>query len=285
MSGVKVFHHSLNCRGTLLDLSDPIVMGIINVTTDSFFEGSRVKSEEELLAMASRHIGQGAAILDVGAMSTRPGAHEIPLADEKVMLQWAVSILTNAFPLAIISVDTYRAAAARAALEIGAHMVNDVGGGQFDNNMFAVVGAHSVPYILMHNRATSDKMKDFTHYDDLMRELLTFFYHQEWQARQHGILDIVLDPGIGFSKTADQNFILMNRLAELHVVGCPLLMGLSRKSFIYKTIGGSAKDALNGTTAMHMVALQAGCKILRAHDTKEAIECIQLYNKMQRSKG
>ena len=282
MKHVKVVQQTINCNGILLDLSMPRVMGILNVTPDSFYAASRVQNATSLLIMAEEHLANGAAILDIGALSTRPHAQEIPIDQECELITWAVETVKKQYPKALISVDTYRASVARAALELGVHMINDVGGGTFDDSMLQLVGAYDVPYVLMHNRAKADKMTAHTDYEDLIKEMLEFFYRQEYEASRAGIKDVILDPGIGFSKTIAQNFILIQRISEFNILGKPQLVGLSRKSFIYKTLETTAAGALNGTIAMHMVALQEGAKILRAHDVKEAIQCVKLYNAMCR---
>ena len=277
---VKVNQTTINCRGKLLDLSRPCIMGILNVTDDSFYPGSRLQDMGQLLAVAERHLEEGAQLLDVGVMSSRPGADEYSEKEEMKRLGTAICALRNRFPDVILSADTYRAEVARVALEEGADIINDIGGGIFDEKIWCVVAEYKAPYVLMHNRAKSHDMKRHASYDNLLLDVLRFFFEQEWKARAAGIVDVILDPGIGFSKTAEHNFQLLNRLHELRIVGKPLLIGLSRKSFIYKTLNGKPEAALNGTTAMHMVALQKGADILRVHDVKEAVECIKLNEAM-----
>jgi dihydropteroate synthase len=282
MLNVKVSPQTMNCRGQLLDIESPFIMGILNVTADSFYDGSRLQDEQALIAMADKHLAAGAKILDIGVMSTRPGAIEIPEQDEIKMLSAAIRSVLKAFPHSIISADTYRAQVAHAALQAGAHMINDIGGGLFDDGIMEVVGEFRAPYVIMHNRAKSKDMSQHTTYNDIMTDITRFFYHQAHQAAQHGIVDIILDPGIGFSKTRAQNFHILNRMQEWSSIDYPLLVGLSRKSFIYKTLNTGPAEALNGTTAMHMIALQGGARILRVHDVKEAAQCIQLFNEMSR---
>ena len=281
MNHVDKGQQTINCRGRILDLTLPRVMAIVNVNSDSFFVGSRAQSEDEFLSMVNRHIQDGASIIDIGAMSTRPGAIEISLEKESEMILWATDRMRQEFPEALVSVDTYRASIARQALDLGAHIINDIGGGRFDPAILQVVADAGAPYVLMHNRVRSADMTSHTAYKDLIREMLSYFYHQTWKAKKLGIVDIIIDPGLGFSKTSMQNFIILNRLQEFDILGKILLIGLSRKSMIYKTLNTVPAAALNGTSAMHMIALQHGAKILRVHDTKEAMECIQLYNQLK----
>ncbi len=278
---------TINCRGVLLDLSSPVVMGIINATDDSFYANSRVSEIDQLLEKSAAHLEAGANIIDIGAMSTRPHAKELETSEETDRLEWALEALIKEFPKTIFSIDTYRARVAKRGLSMGAHMINDIGGGQFDPQMLSLVGQHKAPYVLMHNRVKPLDMVRHTQYEDIILEMLEYFYRCEWEAGQQGIIDIILDPGIGFSKTSAQNFEVLDRLREFNVVGRPMLVGLSRKSFIYKTLDITAEKALNGTTAMHIIALQGGAKIIRTHDTREAMECIALFNKLEqvRNKG
>lgn len=271
---------SLNCRGRLVDLSTPQVMGIVNVTSDSFFADSRAKGEDELLRMVATHLEAGATFIDIGAMSSRPGAAELSVKAEVDALIPAIESVRAQFPRALISVDVYRGEVAKQALEAGAHMINDIGGGMFDESILEVTGQHAAPYVLMHNRAKSIEMMEKTDYDDVVLAVIDFFFQQTYKAAKAGITDIILDPGIGFSKTVEQNFTVMARLDELQAFQYPLLIGVSRKSFIYKTLKTSPELALNGSTAMHMTALQKGASILRVHDVREAIECITLHNEL-----
>ena len=263
-----------------MDLTRPVVMGILNITSDSFFADSRSQQEDEILALATTHHDAGAVILDIGAMSTRPKADEIPIGLEAERLAFATELIHKHIPHIILSADTYRHQPARSALESGAHVINDISGGLFDDQLLSVVGSFNAPYILMHNRAKSAEMHRHTDYDDLVFDMMQYLSHREAAAREAGIIDIIIDPGIGFSKTIEQNFEIMSRLHEFSLLRRPLLIGLSRKSFIYKTLGTTVERALNGTTAMHMVALQGGATILRAHDVQAARECIDLYNEM-----
>ena len=253
-------------------------MGILNLTPDSFFAGSRVASEHELLARAEAMLAAGAAVLDLGAYSTRPGAEDISEAEETTRLLPAVEILRREFPQVFLSADTFRAGVAAAAVAAGADLVNDVGGGTLDPAMFAAVGRLRVPYVLMHLRGTPQTMAKLTHYeDDLVLTLLRYFRDGLAALRKVGAVDVVLDPGFGFAKTAAQSHELLRRLPELQALGLPLLAGLSRKRMVYGPLGLGPEAALNGTTALHMVALQGGARLLRVHDVAEAVQAVQLF--------
>jgi len=271
-------HTLLSPHGRLLSVCQPQVMGILNLTPDSFYSGSRVASGHDLLARAEAMLAAGAAVLDLGAYSTRPGAADIPEAEEHRRLVPAVAALRREFPQAFLSVDTFRASVAAAAVEAGADLVNDVGGGTLDPHMFATVAHLRVPYVLMHLRGTPQTMVQHTHYeDDLVLTLLRYFRDGVHALRQLGAVDVVLDPGFGFAKTAAQSHELLRRLPELQALGLPLLAGLSRKRMVYGPLGLSPEAALNGTTALHMVALQGGARLLRVHDVAEAVQVVQLF--------
>ena len=268
----------LSPHGRLLDLRRPQVMGILNLTPDSFFAASRVASEHDLLTRAEAMLQAGAAVLDLGAYSTRPGADDISEEEEIRRLLPAVEILREKFPQAFLSVDTFRAAVAAAAVTAGVDLVNDVGGGTLDKDMFATVGRLRVPYVLMHLRGTPQTMAKLTHYeDDLVLTLLRYFRDGLAALRQAGTVDVVLDPGFGFAKTAAQSHELLRRLPELQALGLPILAGLSRKRMVYGPLSLGPEAALNGTTALHMVALQGGARLLRVHDVAEAHQVIQLF--------
>ena len=278
-SPMHPFAHSLlSPHGRLLSLHRPQVMGILNLTPDSFFASSRVASERDLLGRAEAMLAAGAAVLDLGAYSTRPGADHISEDEETRRLLPALQRLRHEFPQAFLSVDTFRARVAHAAVAAGADLVNDVGGGTLDAAMFATVGRLRVPYVLMHLRGTPQTMAQRTHYDDdLVLTLLRAFRDAVVLLRRAGAVDIVLDPGFGFAKTPAQSHELLRRLPELQTLGLPLLAGLSRKKMVYGPLGLSPDAALNGTTALHMVALQGGARLLRAHDVAEARQTIQLF--------
>ena len=271
--------HSLRSpHGRLLDLRRPQVMGILNLTPDSFFAGSRVASEKDLLARAQVMLAAGAAVLDLGAYSTRPGAADIPADEEMRRLIPAIKALRHEFPAAFLSADTFRAGVAEAAVQAGADLVNDVGGGTLDADMFTTVGHLRVPYVLMHLRGTPQTMSQLTDYaDDLVLELLRHFRDRLVALRAAGVVDVLLDPGFGFAKTPAQSHELLRRLPELRALALPVLAGLSRKRLVYGPLGLGPEAALNGTTALHMVALQSGARLLRAHDVPEARQTIDLF--------
>ena len=271
-------HSLLSPHGRLLPLHQPQVMGILNLTPDSFFAASRVASERDLLARAEAMLAAGAAVLDLGAYSTRPGAADIAEAEETARLLPAIAALRREFPAAFLSADTFRARVAEAAVHAGADLVNDVGGGTLDADMFATVGRLRVPYVLMHLRGTPQTMAQLTHYDDdLVLTLLRYFRDGLAALRAAGAVDVVLDPGFGFAKTAAQSHELLRRLPELQALGLPILAGLSRKRMVYGPLGLAPEAALNGTTALHMVALQGGARLLRVHDVAEAVQAVQLF--------
>ncbi len=272
---------TINCRGTLLDLSSPVVMGILNVTPDSFFAASRSQDVLKLLSEAEKQLHEGAKILDIGGMSTRPGAEIINEITEMNRIVPAIRAVTRAFPEAIVSVDTFRANIARACVEEGAHIVNDVSGGRLDDNMFATVADLNVPYILMHMKGTPQTMQSMTQYKDITLEILDFFIEKVGLLRGIGLKDIILDVGFGFAKNQEQNFELLRKLHVFQILECPILVGISRKGMIWKTLGVTPAESLNGTTAAHIFALQGGAKILRVHDVKAASETIRIFEEVQ----
>jgi dihydropteroate synthase len=275
---LQVSKKTLNIRGKLLDLSRPAVMGILNITPDSFYEGSRMQSEDALLTKAGQMLAEGATMIDIGGYSTRPGAKEVGETEEAERVQAAVEPLTKNFPELIISVDTFRSQVAKRAIETGAHIVNDVSGGNLDAEMFEVVAALRVPYILMHMRGTPQTMNTLTTYNELIPDILKDLKGKLDELRSMGVADIIVDPGFGFAKNIDQNFQLMKHLSEFHLLGCPLLVGISRKATIYKTLKITAEEALNGTTVLNTLALQQGASILRVHDVKPAVEAVKLWS-------
>jgi dihydropteroate synthase len=268
----------LSPHGRLLSLRRPQVMGILNLTPDSFFAGSRVASEKDLLTRAEAMLEAGAAVLDLGAYSTRPGADDIAEPEETRRLLPAISALRREFPAAFLSADTFRSRVAEAAVQAGADLVNDVGGGTLDADMFATVGRLRAPYVLMHLRGNPQTMARLTDYDDdIVLELLRYFRDRLATLRAAGVVDVLLDPGFGFAKTAAQSHELLRRLPELRMLGLPVLAGLSRKRMVYGPLGLGPEAALNGTTALHMVALQGGARLLRVHDVAEARQTIDLF--------
>jgi len=266
----------MNARGRLIDLSSPKVMGIVNVTPDSFFDGGRHNTIDAALRHVEKLLEAAADILDLGAYSSRPGAANVSPEEEFGRLLPIIDAITTRFPEAILSIDTFRADVARACIEAGAHIINDISGGTLDEQMFAAVAELQVPYILMHMRGTPDTMQQLTNYTDLAQDVNLFFGKQIAALRQLGVKDIILDPGFGFAKTLQQNYDLLNRLEELHIHGLPILGAISRKSMIYKKIGVTPDEALNGTIVLNTLLLTKGVQILRVHDVKAAKEVIAL---------
>ena len=256
-------------------------MGILNVTADSFYDGGRYTTEEAILGRAAQIVEEGAAIIDVGAVSTRPNALEIPAEQELRTIRDTVALLRQHFSQIPISVDTWRASVAEEAVKQGASMINDISGGTFDEEMIPLVGALQVPYCLMHTTAKPDVMQQQTHYDNLIADILQFFGRQLEKLHQCHAHDIVVDPGFGFGKTLEQNYELLKNLGAFHSLGFPLLVGVSRKSMIYKLLEVTPQEALNGTTAVHTLALLQGAHILRVHDVREAVETIRIFETYQ----
>ena len=268
---------SLNIKGSLLDISSPIVMGIINLTADSFYDGGKIKTDKDLLIKTSRMLAEGATILDVGAYSTRPGALDIPLQVETQNAVTGIQSILKEFPDAIISVDTFRSEVGKQSIRNGASIINDVSGGNLDNEMFDTVGSLNVPYIMMHMRGNPQTMSQLTQYDNLITEIIDYFNNKIKSLNSKGISDVIIDPGFGFAKTLEQNFQLLNSLDLLSILESPILCGVSRKSMIWKSLEITANEALNGTTALNNTCLMKGASILRVHDVKEAMETIKLY--------
>lgn len=272
---------TLNIAGKLLDLSTPQVMGILNVTPDSFFSGSRVLQVEDAYKKAEKMLSEGATILDLGGHSTRPGADAVSEEEELKRVLPVVEMIRKRFPEAIISIDTFRSLVARQAVEAGAHIINDIAGGNLDSQMFETVASLNVPYILMHSRGTPQTMKSLNHYDDLVTDVLRELQAKIYQLHQLGVKDIVADMGFGFAKNADQNYILLRELQAFKALEVPLLIGVSRKSMIWRKLDISPEQSLNGTTVLNTIALLNGAHILRVHDVKEAVEVVKLIQLLQ----
>ncbi|MDN4164676.1 dihydropteroate synthase [Cytophagales bacterium LB-30] len=272
---------TLNVRGRLVDLSQPQVMGIINATPDSFYSGSRVSDMEAIVERAGTMLQEGALFLDIGGYSTRPGAAEVSVAEEAERVLPAIEAFAKYFPEAILSIDTFRAEVARQALAAGAHIVNDVSGGDLEEAMWQVVADAQAVFCLMHMRGTPQNMAQKTEYTDVVKEVMEDLARKCQLAIRLGIHDFMIDPGIGFAKTVEQNYAILKNLAYFQGLKAPLLLGVSRKSLIWRPLSVSAEQALNGTTALHMHALQQGANILRVHDVKEAKECIELFKLLQ----
>ena len=272
---------TINVGHKLLSLVDPLIMGIINITPDSFFDGGRYLQTDRALLHADKLLREGADILDIGAYSSRPNAADISEEEEINRLIPFVELLKKEHPECVISVDTFRSKVAEVAVQHGAHIVNDISGGSLDVNMFETVGRLQVPYILMHMRGTPRNMQMLTQYEDVVTDICSYFADRINKLRYFGVKDIVLDPGPGFAKTIEQNFEVLNRFSEFGIFGLPLLGAVSRKSLIYNALGVSSKDALNGTTVLNSILILNGAKILRVHDVKEAKETILLIKKLK----
>ena len=268
---------TLNAGGKLIDLSSPKVMGIINLTPDSFFAGSRKQDVSSILKQAEKMLAEGATFLDLGAYSSRPGAADISAQEETGRLLPAVEAIVAEYPEAVLSIDTFRARVAEAAINAGAHIINDISGGELDEAMFATVAKLQVPYILMHMKGTPQNMVQKANYENVFDEVFDYFVKKYHQLKQLGVKDVILDPGFGFAKKAEHSYELMRRLSDFHVLRLPVLVGVSRKRMIYNELGLTAEGALNGTTALNAIALTKGANILRAHDVKEAVETVKIW--------
>lgn len=269
--------YSLNLRGRLVTLERPWVMGIVNITPDSFYRGSRVTDEQTLIERVSQMLDAGADVLDLGACSTRPGSEQVSAQGEMERLQWALDIVRRLAPDAILSVDTYRADVARRCVEEwGVDIINDISGGTLDAAMFETVAQLRVPYVMMHMRGTPDTMSSLTDYDDVTADVLQWMARRIDELRQMGVADVIADPGFGFAKTMEQNYEMLARLEAFHALDAPLLVGVSRKRMIYTPLGCMADEALNGTTIVNTMALERGAHILRVHDVRAAVEAVKL---------
>ena len=267
---------TINCKGKLIDLSSPKVMGILNITPDSFYDGGAHKNEGDILKHVEQMLNEGASFIDVGAYSSRPNADHVSETDELNRILPIVNLILKAFPETLLSIDTFRSEVAKQCIQAGAAMINDISAGKLDDNMLPTIADLHVPYIMMHMRGTPQNMQQHTTYDNLVKDILFYFSERIAAARALGIIDLIVDPGFGFAKTLEQNFELLNKLELFKIIKKPLLIGVSRKSMIYKTLETSAQDALNGTSVLNTIALQKGASILRVHDVKEAVECIKL---------
>ncbi|PVD50382.1 dihydropteroate synthase [Terrimonas sp.] len=271
--------YTLNCKGKLLVIDKPVVMGIINITPDSFYEGSRKQSIKDIVEVAAAMLADGAAILDIGGQSTRPGSERLHTEQEKQRVLPAIEAIIAAYPDAIISIDTYNAAVAEEAVQAGAAIVNDISSGDMDEAMLPTVANLKVPYICMHMQGTPDNMQQHPQYTDVTAQVLDYLAQKADACKRAGINDIIIDPGFGFGKTIEHNFTLLRQLSAFKILNCPVLAGLSRKSTVYKTLGTTAENALNGTTVLNTITLMNGADILRVHDVKAAVEVITLFKK------
>jgi len=271
---------TINAGGKLIDLSVPKVMGIINITPDSFYKGSRKPGVDEAMLQAERMLAEGADFLDLGAYSSRPGADDISVQEEMDRLLPVVEVVVKNFPGAIISVDTFRAAVAEATVQSGAHIINDISGGQLDDDMFSTVARLQVPYILMHMKGNPQTMMQYAQYDDVFTEVMDYFVERYTRLKNLGVYDVIIDPGFGFAKVPAQGYELINKMQDFSLLQLPVLVGVSRKRMIYSITGGTAADALNATTALNAIALTKGANILRVHDVKEAVEAVKIWQQV-----
>lgn len=267
---------SINCKGHLVSLETPKIMGILNVTPDSFFDGGMYKNEVSILSQVEKMLNDGATFIDIGAYSSRPNAPHVSEIEEKQRLLPIVSLILKQFPKTIISIDTFRASVAKEAIELGASLINDISAGNLDDEMMKTVGELGVPYIMMHMQGTPKTMQENPRYDHIVKELLQYFSSKIAEAKSYKINDIIIDPGFGFGKTVEHNYEILKQLQLFQLLDFPVLAGVSRKSMIYKVLENSPQEALNGTSVLHTIALQNGASILRAHDVKEAMECVKL---------
>ena len=272
---------TINCKGELIDLSSPKVMGILNITPDSFFDGGKYKSDADFLNQTEKMLSEGATFIDVGAYSSRPNAVFVSEKEEIKRLTPIVALLVKQFPEIILSIDTFRAEVAKAAIDSGAAIINDISAGLLDDKMLQVIADEKVPYIMMHMRGTPQTMTTLTDYEDIVKEMIFYFSERIAAARSLGINDIIIDPGFGFAKTIEQNYEVMQKLELFQMLELPLLSAISRKSMIYKVLNTNAQEALNGTTFLNTISLMKGAKILRVHDVKEAVECVTLFDKLK----
>ena len=272
---------TLNLKGELFDLTRPCVMGILNLTPDSFYSNSRISSVDLALKRAETCLEEGARFIDIGAYSSRPGADDVTTDEELARIIPAVEAISKRFPEARLSIDTFRAKVASESIAAGAHLINDISGGMLDDQMFETVAGLNVPYILMHMKGTPQNMQEAPIYKNIGLDVVDYFEHKINRLKQLGVKDIILDPGFGFAKTVDHNYELLNRLQNLDIFGLPVLVGFSRKSMLYKFLGTSPEEALNGTTVLNTLALMKGATLLRVHDVREAMECIALVEKVQ----
>lgn len=276
-------NHTLNLGGSLLELREPQIMGILNITPDSFFSGSRTETEADITCRLHQMMQEGADMIDVGAYSSRPGAADVSEEEEMERLRRGLRIVKRDFPQVPVSVDTFRANVARMAVEEeGADIVNDISGGEMDKRMFRTVASLRVPYILMHMQGTPQSMQQAPHYDNVRREVMIYMAEKVERLHDLGVKDIIADPGFGFGKTLEHNYELMAHLEDFHELDCPLLVGISRKSMIYKLVGGTPQTALGGTTALHLYALNKGTHILRVHDVAAAVETKKIYLQLRK---
>lgn len=272
---------SINCRGKLIDLDSPKIMGILNLTPDSFYDGGKYSNVSEVLHRVETMLSEGADFIDIGAYSSRPGAEHVSLEDERSRLMPSLQAIVKEFEDVLISVDTFRSQIAVESVDIGAAMINDISAGSLDPKMFETIGRLQVPYVVMHMRGTPQTMRENTRYENLVKEVIAYFSEKVLALRKFGVNDIIVDPGYGFSKTLEQNYEMLGRSELLQVLELPVLTGLSRKSMLYKVLGEGPEDALTATTAAQSIALMKGTNILRVHDVKEAVQAARIIEKIK----
>ena len=271
---------TINCKGQLIDLSNPKVMGILNLTPNSFFDGGKYKNETEIIAQVQKMLSEGATFIDIGAYSSKPNAEFVSIEEEMARIVPIVELLVQQFPNILISIDTFRSQVAEACIQKGAALINDISAGKLDDAMLGVVAKYNVPYIMMHMRGTPQTKSTLTQYEDVVKEVLLYFSERITVARSLGINDLIVDPGFGFAKTLEQNYEMLQKMELFQQLKLPVLVGISRKSMVYKILNNNASESLNGTTTLNAISLLKGANILRVHDVKEAVECVTLFNKM-----
>lgn len=273
---------TINCKGNLIDLSTPKVMGILNCTPDSFYDGGKYKNESDILLQVDKMLGDGATFIDIGAYSSKPGADYVSEEEELQRLLPIIELVFKHFPETLISVDTFRSNIAQKTVENGASIINDISAGMLDENMLETVAKLQVPYIMMHMKGNPQTMQSLANYEDVVKEMMFYFSERINKAWSFGLNDIIIDPGFGFAKTLEQNYEVLQKLDYFNSLELPILVGVSRKSMIYKALENSPQDALNGTSILNTIALQKGANILRVHDVKEAVECVKLVEQLKK---
>lgn len=278
----ETFARYINVNGQLMDLSQPRVMGILNITPDSFYADSRKQTEKDIIARIHQILDEGGDFIDIGAYSSRPDASDVSPKEEMERLKYGLEILRNECPEAVVSVDTFRADVAKMCVEeYGVALINDIAAGQMDPEMFSTIAQLKVPYIMMHMQGTPQNMQKNPHYDNPVKEIILYFAEKIERLRASGVKDLIIDPGFGFGKTLAHNYEILDKLEELQMFQLPILIGVSRKSMVYKLLGGGPEDALNGTTALHAIALMKGARILRVHDVKAATETVRIFQALK----
>jgi dihydropteroate synthase len=270
---------TINCKGQLIDLSIPKIMGILNVTPNSFYDGGKFTLSENGLSQVGKMLDEGATFIDVGAYSSKPNAEFVSEEEERNRILPVVQGILNQFPDALLSIDTFRSGIAAVCIENGAAIINDISAGNLDEKMMEVIAKYNVPYIMMHKRGTPQTMQSLTNYENIIKEMLFYFSEKVNKARSLGINDLIVDPGFGFAKTLEQNYEVLQNFELFKMLDLPILAGISRKSMVYKPLGLTANEALNGTTVLNTIALTKGANILRVHDVKEAVECVKLFER------